>query len=264
MDALCEICEITHLLRLPNKRRQLKMANTDGRLLGDLLPNPNPAPYPERVVLEGRHVVLDPLSTSHADDLFSVLCGEQNTWLWDYLGVGPFTKIEDFRQSIAKYAQSKDPVFWAITVKPNRNTETCSDTTTVGFISLMRIAPENRSIEVGYLVFSPRLQRSTAATEAVYLLGRYAFQDLGYRRFEWKCNTLNEASRRAALRFGFTFEGVFRQHMIVKGRNRDTAWFSILDSEWETKARQAFEHWLADENFDGDGRQKKRLEEFRK
>jgi RimJ/RimL family protein N-acetyltransferase len=120
------------------------------------------------------------------------------------------------------------------------------------------MAPEHGVIEIGHIWFAPRLQRTRAATEAIYLMARHSFDDLGYRRLEWKCDALNEPSRRAADRFGFTFEGVFRQHMVVKGRNRDSAWFSILDGEWP-RIRSAFEAWLAPENFDADGRQRQSL-----
>ena len=125
----------------------------------------------------------------------------------------------------------------------------------VGIATLMEIRPAMRAIEVGHIVYSPALQRTALATEAQYLLARYAFETLGYRRYEWKCNALNAASRRAALRFGFTFEGILRQHMIAKGRNRDTAWYSMLDSEWPAR-KAAFERWLAPDNFDADGHQK--------
>jgi RimJ/RimL family protein N-acetyltransferase len=128
----------------------------------------------------------------------------------------------------------------------------------VGWASYMRIEPAHRVIEVGNVMFSPALRRTTGATEAIYLMARNAFEALGYRRFEWKCNALNAASRRAALRFGFSFEGIFRQHMIVKGRTRDTAWFSMIDSEWP-KRKEAFETWLRPTNFDGEGRQKTSL-----
>jgi RimJ/RimL family protein N-acetyltransferase len=128
----------------------------------------------------------------------------------------------------------------------------------VGYAALMRIDTKNRVIEVGGIMYSPRLQRTPGGTEAMYLLARYVFDDLGYRRYEWKCNALNAPSRGAALRYGFIFEGIFRQHMIVKGRNRDTAWFSMLDSEWPAR-KQAFEQWLRPANFDEDGIQKSRL-----
>jgi RimJ/RimL family protein N-acetyltransferase len=133
-----------------------------------------------------------------------------------------------------------------------------ADGRAVGILSLMEIRPAMRVIEVGNIVYSPALQRTPLATEAQYLIARYAIETLGYRRYEWKCNALNAASKRAAERFGFTYEGLFRQHMIVKGRSRDTAWFSILDSEWPAR-KAAFERWLAPENFDRDGRQKTKL-----
>ncbi len=128
----------------------------------------------------------------------------------------------------------------------------------VGRAALMRIDPRNRVVEVGNIMYSPALQRTRGATEAMYLLARYVFEDLGYRRYEWKCNALNEPSQRAALRLGFSFEGIFRQHMIVKGRNRDTAWFSMLDSEWPARKRE-FERWLDKTNFDSQGIQKTSL-----
>jgi RimJ/RimL family protein N-acetyltransferase len=126
----------------------------------------------------------------------------------------------------------------------------------------MRITPDHGVIEIGHIWFAPALQRTRQATEAIYLLARHAFDDLGYRRFEWKCDSLNQPSRQAAERFGFVFEGVFRQHMVIKDRNRDTAWFSILDGEWPV-VRAAFEAWLAPENFDEEGRQRRRLAEVR-
>ena len=144
--------------------------------------------------------------------------------LWRYMGDGPFSSFADYQAAFEKKQKSDDPLFWAIV-----------DNATgfpVGQASYLRIDPAHRGIEVGNIIFAPALQRSPGATEAMYLMARHAFDDLGYRRYEWKCNALNQPSRRAALRLGFTFEGVFRQHMIVKGRNRDTAWFSMLDSEW--------------------------------
>ena len=144
-------------------------------------------------------------------------------------------------------ARSEDPLFFAMLEKSSGDA--------VGYAAFMRIEPAHRVIEVGSILFTPRLQRTVGATEAMYLMARYVFEDLGYRRYEWKCNALNAPSRRAALRLGFTFEGIFRQHMIVKGRNRDTAWFSMLDSEWP-KRKAAFERWLDPANFDANGRQR--------
>ena len=149
-----------------------------------------------------------------------------------------------------KKSASEDPLFFAILDKPS-----CAP---AGYACFMRIEPAHRCIEVGSILFAPSLQRTRGATEAMYLMARHVFEDLGYRRYEWKCNTLNEPSRRAALRLGFTFEGVFRQHMIVKGRNRDTAWYSMLDHEWPAR-KAAFERWLDPGNFDDQGRQKSPL-----
>jgi RimJ/RimL family protein N-acetyltransferase len=163
------------------------------------------------------------------------------------MGDGPFASFDAYQAAFVKKEKSVDPLFWAIV-----------DNTTdlpVGQASYLRIEPAHRSIEVGNIIFSPALQRSPGATEAMYLMAQYAFDDLGYRRYEWKCNALNQPSRRAALRLGFTFEGAFRQHMIIKGRNRDTAWFSMLDSEWPLR-RANFERWLAPSNFDETGRQR--------
>lgn len=147
-------------------------------------------------------------------------------------------------------AATRDPLFFTILDNSSGNP--------VGYASYMRIEPTHRSIEVGSILFTPALQRTPGATEAMYLMARHVFDDLGYRRYEWKCNALNEPSRRAALRLGFSFEGIFRQHMIIKGRNRDTAWYSMLDSEWPARKRN-FEQWLAASNFDLQGRQKKSL-----
>jgi RimJ/RimL family protein N-acetyltransferase len=147
-------------------------------------------------------------------------------------------------------AATRDPLFF--TILDNISTKP------VGYASYMRIEPAHRCIEVGSILFTPMLQRTPGATEAMYLMARHVFDDLGYRRYEWKCNALNDPSRRAALRLGFTFEGIFRQHMIIKGRNRDTAWYSMLDSEWPIRKRN-FEQWLAPSNFDPQGRQKQSL-----
>src|SRR5580698_5222841 len=210
--------------------------------------DPSPAPRPKPVVLPGRVVTLRPFDRpSQAEALYHATHGPQKEDLWRYMGEGPFAGQSDFDAAFDKKASSTDPLFWAVV-----------DNATgvpVGQASYLRIEPAHRSIEVGNIIFTPALQRSSGATEAMYLMARHAFEDLGYRRYEWKCNALNQPSRRAALRLGFTFEGVFRQHMIVKGRNRDTAWFSMLDSEWP--ARQAnFLRWLAPSNFDEAGRQR--------
>lgn len=159
---------------------------------------------------------------------------------------GPFAAEAAFRENLERNQASADPFFFAIVPAETGRA--------AGYASYLRIEPAHGVIEVGNIVFSPALQRTTAATETMYLMARHVFQDLGYRRYEWKCNALNQPSRRAAQRLGFTFEGIFRQHMVVKDRNRDTAWFAMLDHEWPAR-KAAFEAWLAPENFDTEGRQ---------
>jgi RimJ/RimL family protein N-acetyltransferase len=205
---------------------------------------------PARVTLPGRFVTLEPLTEDHADDLFAAACGPGRDHLWLYLFDGPFDDPATFRASIARKAASADPLFYAILDNASGRA--------VGHATLMRIEPAHRVIEVGNILFGVPLQRSPGATESMALLMAYVFETLGYRRYEWKCNDLNAPSKRAAARLGFTFEGVFRQHMIVKGRNRDTAWFSILDKEWPA-LKVGFDAWLSAANFDADGRQKTNL-----
>jgi len=213
--------------------------------------NAAPAHRPERVTLAGRYVDVTPIDpAAHGDALFENIGRPVHDSLWTYMFDGPFASRAEFDAALRKIAASSDPLYYAIVDRATR--------TAIGRAALMRIDPHNRVIEVGSIVYSAQLQRTRGATEAMYLLATYVFEDLGYRRYEWKCNALNEPSRTAALRLGFTFEGVFRQHMIIKGRNRDTAWYSMLDSEWpERKAR--FERWLAPQNFDAAGRQRERL-----
>jgi RimJ/RimL family protein N-acetyltransferase len=170
--------------------------------------------------------------------------------LWTYLFEGPFHDRASFDEATRRMAQSDDPLFYAIIDKASG--------LAVGRAALMRIEPAHRVIEVGSILYTPQLQRTRGATEAMYLLARYIFEDLGYRRYEWKCNALNAPSRAAALRLGFTYEGIFRQHMIVKGKSRDTAWYSMLDGEWPAR-KARFEAWLAPANFDASGRQKTAL-----
>jgi RimJ/RimL family protein N-acetyltransferase len=213
-----------------------------------------PAKRPQRTRLEGQAVSIVPLDPiAHAEALFAGAGGEQNEALWRYLFEGPFPTRAAFEASLRQKAISDDPLFFAILDKPSGDA--------VGYASYMRIEPAHRVIEVGSILFTPRLQRTVAASEAMYLMARHVFEDLGYRRYEWKCNALNAPSRSAAERLGFTFEGIFRQHMIIKSRSRDTAWFALLDSEWP-RARSAFERWLQPENFDGE-RQRRSLESIR-
>ena len=204
---------------------------------------------PQRVALDGRFCRLEPLDVArHADSLWAAVGGHDG--IWDYMSYGPFADATTLRAFLTERQASDDPLFYAVLER--------SSGRALGWLSLMEIRPQHGVIEVGQVLFSPSLQRTPLATEAVALVAAYVFDDLGYRRFEWKCNNLNEGSKRAALRFGFAFEGIFRQHMIIKGRNRDTAWFSMLDSEWPAR-RAAFAQWLDPSNFDADGRQKTSL-----
>jgi RimJ/RimL family protein N-acetyltransferase len=216
----------------------------------------SPAQVPQREPLIGGTVRLEPLDPAvHGRPLFKASHdGGAGEPVFRYLPYGPFAGFEDFKSWLDQCAASKDPLFFTIL-----DAETGSPQ---GMASYMRVAPEHGVIEIGHIWFSPQLQRTRKATEAIFLMARHAFDDLGYRRLEWKCDALNEPSRRAADRFGFTFEGVFRQHLVVKGRNRDSAWFSILDGEWPL-IRNAFQAWLAPDNFDADGRQRQSLSAIR-
>jgi RimJ/RimL family protein N-acetyltransferase len=207
-----------------------------------------PAKRPQPTRLDGLVVSVVPLDpSSHAAALFDSTRGAENEQLWLYLFEGPFATRDAFDTHLKQKASLEDPLSFAILDRASGDA--------VGYASYMRIEPVHRVIEVGSILFTPRLQRTVGATEAMYLMARHIFEDLGYRRYEWKCNGLNAPSRSAALRLGFTFEGIFRQHMIIKGRNRDTAWFSMLDSEWP-KRKAAFERWLDASNFDANGQQK--------
>lgn len=205
------------------------------------------AVVPKPVTLEGRFVRVEPLEPSkHTASLWDAVQGPENDPLWTYLFDGPYRDAASFEQAIARKSATADPLFFAI-VDLDKDRA-------VGYASLMRIEPAHRVIEVGGILFTPLLQRTAGATEAMYLMARYVFEDLNYRRYEWKCDSLNEPSRRAALRLGFRYEGTFRQHMIVKGKNRDTAWYSMLDREWPGR-KVEFERWLNPANFDESGHQ---------
>jgi RimJ/RimL family protein N-acetyltransferase len=210
-----------------------------GQPIGALV-DTTPAERPRPVTLQGRYGRLEKLETHHATSLWTVFGGHED--LWTYISTaGPFPTISEFSKFIEKRAASEDPYAYAIIDSLGN---------AVGYFTLMEIRPVARVIEVGHVLYSPALQRTPLGTEAQYLLARYVFETLGYRRYEWNCNSLNAVSHRAALRYGFIYEGTFRQHIIAKGRNRDTAWFSMLDSEWP--ARKAnFERWLAPENITG-------------
>ena len=212
--------------------------------------DPKPAPRPGPVTLEGRFGRVERLAQHHDKALWEAV--KDNDRIWTYMSsYGPFADFAAFSAWIGSRLPLDDPYCYAV-VEPSGRA--------VGISTLMEIRPAMRVVEVGHIVYSPALQRTPLATEAQYLLARYVFETLGYRRYEWKCNALNGPSHRAALRYGFVLEGILRQHMIAKGRNRDTTYFSMLDSEWPAR-KAAFERWLAPENFDRDGRQKTRLGE---
>lgn len=206
-----------------------------------------PASAPTRLSLTGRHVTLVPFDPDrHGEELFEATRGAALEGLWAYLGAGPFDDFATFDAYYRAAARREDPLLFAILDASNGRV--------LGHATFMRIDTANRVIEVGNILYAPALMRTPGGTEAMYLMARHAFEDLGYRRYEWKCNALNAPSRRAAERYGFRFEGEFRHHMIVKGRNRDTAWFSLLAEEWPQRA-VALEAWLAAENFDEEGQQ---------
>ena len=207
---------------------------------------------PEPTELHGRHVVLRPIAPERdAEPLYAAShppTGDPT--IWTYLFDGPFPDLQSFTRSLTDQATQRDQPFFTVTSARYGGP--------LGIVSYLSIVPEHGVIEIGNVWFGPQLQRTPAATETIFLLARHAFDDLGYRRLEWKCNALNEPSRRAALRFGFQFEGVFLNHRVVKGRNRDTAWFAITEQRWPA-LRAAFEAWLDPDNFDDAGAQRTRL-----
>ena len=219
------------------------------------LTNWTPRPVPAREPLEGRFVRLEPLDPQkHGDGLYEASSVIDADDRFRYLFEFPPQDRIAFNEWLEKVAASKDPLFFAVVDKATGKV--------AGRQTLMRIDPNFGVIEIGNIYWGPLISRKPAATEAQYLFMAYIFDELGYRRYEWKCNNDNAPSKRAAERFGFKFEGVFRQHMVAKGKNRDTAWFSVIDSEWPA-LRAAYQAWLSPENFDADGKQIKRLEEFR-
>jgi len=212
--------------------------------------DPQQASLPQAVTLSGRFGSVERLDAArHCANLWDVVAGHHH--IWTYMRYGPFADAAVFSDWLVSREETRDPFYYAI-VDPQRGV--------LGLAALMRIEPDMRVIEVGNILLSPALQRTPLATEAQYLLARYVFETLRFRRYEWKCDALNAASRRAALRLGFSFEGIFRDHMIVKGRSRDTAWFAMLVTDW-TARKAAFEQWLSPENFNADGTQKQRLGE---
>ncbi|HXD85314.1 MAG TPA: GNAT family protein [Urbifossiella sp.] len=224
----------------------LNETNSLGQRVGVAIADWVRPPVPTRDAMERRFCNLEPLNPEvHGQSLFD--CNQLDTAgrNWTYLPYGPFAAFEDYGKWLREYTQKDDPLFFAIVAKGSGRA--------VGVASYLRIDPGHGSIEVGGLNFSPLLQNTPAATEAMYLMMERAFR-LGYRRYEWKCNALNAESRRAAQRFGFSFEGVFRQAAVYKGRNRDTAWYSVINREWPA-LHEAFLTWLDPSNFDATGRQ---------
>ncbi len=220
--------------------------NEHGQPIGVPLPDWHPPAPPDRDTLRGRFCQLEPINVKrHAAELYYALTSEGDSGLWTYLPYGPFPNLASYMQWVEFVSKQEDPQLYAII--------DFEELKAVGVAGYLRIAPEQGSIEVGHLCYSPALRRTAAATEAMFLLMQRAFA-LGYRRYEWKCDSLNANSCRAALRLGFKFEGTFRQATVYKGRNRDTSWFSILDSEWPA-IRAAFEEWLDPSNFDVAGQQ---------
>ena len=207
-----------------------------------------PCPRPGRVVLEGRYARLEPVAAVHAEGLLAASVDAKS---FDYLFDVPPRDFADLKSYIEAKSKSEDPLFHAVIDKATG--------VAGGRQTYMRITPEHGVIEVGNILWGPAIARTRVATEALFLSAKHVFEDLGYRRYEWKCNNLNEPSKKAAVRFGFTFEGVFRQHMWVKGKSRDTAWFAMIDKDWPF-IRKSYETWLDPANFDSNGRQRSKLE----
>lgn len=236
-------------------KREGTHVNELGQPIGFPLPGWTERPRPPRTPIAGRFCTIEPLDPDrHAAQLFEANREDRDGRNWTYLPYGPFATLDAYGEWVAGASRADDPLFYAI--RDNASGQA------VGVASLMRIDPKPGVIEVGGINYSPRLQRRQGATEAMYLLMRRVFDELGYRRYEWKCDSLNAPSRAAALRLGFQYEGLFRQATVYKQRNRDTAWFSILDTEWSA-LRNAFEAWLDPANFDAAGRQRQRLAGFR-
>lgn len=222
--------------------------NDLGQPIGEPVPDWTPRPRPLRTAMAGQTVRLEPLTAAHAGSLFEAVSEDAEGRMWTYMAVGPFGNDRaGFDAWIAQCEASEDPLFFAAV---DQATGRC-----LGYASYLRIDPAVGVIEVGHITMSPALQRTVMATEAMYLMMARVFDELGYRRYEWKCDSLNAPSRAAARRLGFQYEGLFRQATLYKGRNRDTAWFSILDNEWPA-LKAAFQRWLDPSNFDAGGRQR--------
>lgn len=226
--------------------------NQFGQQVGDEVPGWTTRPTPVPVLLQGRYVVLEPLAPGHAADLHTALCGVDDEPLWTYRPTGPPADVAAMERLIEEYVATPGWVSFALVPAGGP---------AQGIAAYMRIDPVTGQVEIAGVLYARSLQRTRAATEAIHLAMRHAFDDLGYRRFEWKCDSLNEPSRRAAVRLGFRYEGRFRNHMVTKGCNRDTDWFSVTDAEWPV-VKAAHERWLDPANFDADGRQRTALSEL--
>jgi RimJ/RimL family protein N-acetyltransferase len=228
--------------------------NEFGQPIGFDLPDWKPPPFPPHAVLQGVHCRLEPLSAArHARDVYEAQREDVDGARWTYLFQGPFENFADYEAWVLSVGTSRDPQFYAIV--------DASSGRAVGTCAYMRVEPKHGVIEIGNIYFSPALGRTRAATEAMYLLMANAF-DLGYRRYEWKCDSCNLPSRKAATRFGFSYEGKFRQAIVNKGRNRDTTWYAIIDRDWRGGLRDAYLQWLDASNFDATGAQKRKLSEL--
>ncbi|KAH8688363.1 acyl-CoA N-acyltransferase [Ilyonectria robusta] len=213
---------------------------------------------PSKVALHGRYISLVPLQSSHAVANFKHLGGEENAQSWTHMFGGPYLDTKEWQETIDKWSASTDPLYFTVL----SGLESDPNSEPVGLMTYMSIFPDHRRIEIGSIILGKVLQQTRGATEAFYLILKHAFEDLNYLRVEWKANNLNKPSLSAAERLGFVFEGIFRKHMVIKGRRRDTAWFSITDEEWPV-VKQGLEGWLSENNFDEQGKQRKSLKEIR-
>jgi RimJ/RimL family protein N-acetyltransferase len=228
--------------------------NSFGQPIGEALPDWRGAEPPPRTPMHGRFVRIEPLDPArHLDELYAAFSVDADGKLWTYIPIGPFNSAAELADWLEPASKKDDPLFYVML--------DASTGRVTGLASYLRIRPEHGVIEIGNIVLSPLLQRTAAATEAMFLFMVRAFDELGYRRYEWKCDSLNAPSRRAAERLGFQYDGLFRQAIVYKGRNRDTAWYSILDKDWPGLKR-SYVSWLDKRNFDDSGRQKTRLRDF--
>jgi len=224
--------------------------NAQGQPIGAPVPDWRGCPAIPHTPMHGRTCDLVPLKPQHSAALHDAFTADQTGTLWTYMPTGPFDTAADYSAWVIQACKSTDPLFFTVLEKATG--------APIGVASYLRIQPDNGVAEVGYITFSPALQRTVMATEAMYLMMKRVFDELGYRRYEWKCDALNGPSKQAAKRLGFSYDGLFRQALVYKGRNRDTAWYAILDQDWP-RIKAGFEAWLAPENFDADGVQKSPL-----